>query len=110
MARMSESHLARIATDAAVQKLSFETIASRDWVASSLAGLKSVSAGRFVVHGAHDRAVIPSHCLGIEIEAALAFGTGHHGTTRGCLLALDRILRARRPPRRVLDVGTGTGV
>jgi len=99
-----------IAGDAAVQKLSFETIASRDWVASSLAGLKSVSAGRFVVHGAHDRAVIPSHCLGIEIEAALAFGTGHHGTTRGCLLALDRILRARRPPRRVLDVGTGTGV
>lgn len=99
-----------IAGDAAVAKLSFETIASRDWVASSLAGLKPVSAGRFVVHGAHDRAVIPSHCLGIEIEAALAFGTGHHGTTRGCLLALDRILRARRPPRRVLDVGTGTGV
>jgi ribosomal protein L11 methyltransferase len=62
-----------------------------------------------VVHGAHDRAAIPSHRLGIEIEAALAFGTGHHGTTRGCLLALDRILRARRP-RRVLDVGTGTGV
>ena len=98
-----------IAGDAAAAKLSFETIASRDWVASSLAGLKPVRAGRFVVHGAHDRAAIPARCLGIEIEAALAFGTGHHGTTRGCLLALDRILRARRP-RRVLDVGTGTGV
>src|SRR5262249_25412605 len=98
-----------IAGHAAAAKLSFETIASRDWVASSLAGLKPVRAGRFVVHGAHDRAAIPSHCLGIEIEAALAFGTGHHGTTRGCLLALDRILKARRS-RRVLDLGTGTGV
>jgi ribosomal protein L11 methyltransferase len=47
--------------------------------------------------------------IGIEIEAALAFGTGHHGTTRGCLLALDRIVKARRL-RRILDVGTGTGV
>ena len=47
--------------------------------------------------------------LGIEIEAALAFGTGHHGTTRGCLLLLDQVLKARRP-RRVLDLGSGTGV
>ena len=77
--------------------------------AVALAWLKPVAGGRFVVHGAHDRAAIPSHCVGIEIEAALAFGTGHHGTTRGCLLALDQILRAHRP-RRILDVGTGTGV
>jgi ribosomal protein L11 methyltransferase len=98
-----------IAGEAAVAALSFETVAARDWVAASLAGLKPVGAGRFVVHGAHDRAGIPSHCVGIEIEAALAFGTGHHGTTRGCLLALDQILRAHRP-RRILDVGTGTGV
>ena len=98
-----------IAGETAVTALSFETVAARDWVAASLAGLKPVAAGRFVVHGAHDRAAIPSHCLGIEIEAALAFGTGHHGTTRGCLLALDQILRAHRP-RRILDVGTGTGV
>ena len=47
--------------------------------------------------------------IGIEIEAALAFGTGHHGTTRGCLLALDGLLKQRRP-RRILDIGTGTGV
>ena len=98
-----------IAGETAVTGLSFETVAARDWVAASLAGLKPVAAGRFVVHGAHDRAAIPSHCVGIEIEAALAFGTGHHGTTRGCLLALDQILRAHRP-RRILDVGTGTGV
>jgi ribosomal protein L11 methyltransferase len=89
--------------------LSFETIAATDWVATSLAGLKPVTAGRFVVHGAHDRAVAATPRIGIEIEAALAFGTGHHGTTRGCLLAFDRIFRAHRP-RRILDVGTGTGV
>ena len=59
-----------------------------DWVAQSLAGLKPVRAGRFIVHGAHDRADLRANDIGIEIEAALAFGTGHHGTTRGCLLAL----------------------
>ena len=52
---------------------------------------------------------VPANKLGIEIEAALAFGTGHHGTTRGCLLLLDQVLKAHRP-RRVLDLGTGTGV
>jgi ribosomal protein L11 methyltransferase len=89
--------------------LSFETIEQKDWVAASLADLKPVTAGRFTVHGAHDRARVAPNRLGIEIEAALAFGTGHHGTTRGCLLALDALLKHRRP-RRVLDVGTGTGV
>ena len=62
-----------------------------------------------MVHGAHDRAALLENDVGIEIEAALAFGTGHHGTTRGCLAALDAILKRHRP-RRVLDVGTGTGV
>jgi len=89
--------------------LAFETITPKDWVAASLADLKPVIAGRFTVHGAHDRARIAPNRLGIEIEAALAFGTGHHGTTRGCLLALDALLKQRRP-RRILDVGTGTGV
>jgi ribosomal protein L11 methyltransferase len=97
-----------------------ETVAARDWVAASLAGLKPVSAGRFLVHGAHDRAGVPAHRVGIEVEAALAFGTGHHGTTRGCLLALDALLkrglrparpgRPARPAARILDIGTGTGV
>jgi ribosomal protein L11 methyltransferase len=87
----------------------FERIAAKDWVAESLAGLKPVEAGRFVVHGAHDRAKVAVNRIGIEVEAALAFGTGHHGTTRGCLLALDGMSR-RRHPRRILDVGTGTGV
>ncbi len=61
------------------------------------------------MHGRHDRAKVPPNKLGIEIEAALAFGTGHHGTTRGCLLLLEQVLKARHP-RRVLDLGTGTGV
>jgi ribosomal protein L11 methyltransferase len=89
-------------------RLTFETVAAKDWVAASLAGLKPVEAGRFTVHGAHDRARIAPNRIGIEIEAALAFGTGHHGTTRGCLLALDGLLKER--PQRVLDIGTGTGV
>ena len=62
------------------------------------------------MHGAHDRARVPSHCIGIEIEAATAFGTGHHGTTRGCLLALDALARRRQRPRHILDLGTGSGV
>lgn len=90
-------------------RLTFETVEARDWVAASLSALKPVAAGRFMVHGAHDRAQVAPNRIGIEIEAALAFGTGHHGTTRGCLLALDRLIKARRP-RRVLDIGTGTGV
>jgi ribosomal protein L11 methyltransferase len=98
-----------IAGDDAGERVAFASVAARDWVAQSLAGLAPVPAGRFVVHGAHDRHRIPPSRIGIEIEAALAFGTGHHGTTRGCLLALDRILD-RRSPRRILDVGSGTGV
>src|SRR6516225_154076 len=114
------------AGSAAARALVFETLAPTDWVRKSLEGLAPVEAGRFVVHGAHDRARVRANRTSIEIEAALAFGTGHHGTTRGCLLALDRIVKARRrrrsnsvgstlprkPERRtvVLDIGTGTGV
>ena len=93
--------------------LTFERTEPKDWVEASLAGLAPVWAGRFVVHGAHDRAHIATNRIGIEIEAALAFGTGHHGTTRGCLLAVDRATKTHRPGRlirRILDVGTGTGV
>jgi len=87
----------------------FAEIAKEDWVLKSLAGLEPVRAGRVVVHGSHDRERLKSNDIGVEIEAALAFGTGHHGTTLGCLRALDRITKRRRP-RHVLDVGTGTGV
>jgi ribosomal protein L11 methyltransferase len=89
--------------------LTFDTVEARDWVKASLEDLVPVPAGRFVVHGAHDRQHVAVNKLAIEIEAALAFGTGHHGTTRGCLLLLDHVLKAHQP-RRVLDLGTGTGV
>lgn len=94
--------------DAAAQ-IEFGRVAQRDWVASSLEGLSAVRAGRFLVHGSHDRERVKPNDIALEIEAALAFGTGHHGTTRGCLTFLDQICKTRRP-RRILDVGTGTGV
>jgi ribosomal protein L11 methyltransferase len=87
----------------------FTAVEARDWVKASLDGLKPVRAGRFLVHGAHDRDSVRINDVAIEIEAGLAFGTGHHGTTAGCLLAIDSELKRRRP-RHVLDVGTGTGV
>jgi ribosomal protein L11 methyltransferase len=101
--------IASAAGEAVADAVVFDRVAQRDWVASSLAGLAPVLAGRFLVHGAHDRARVGGHQIGLEIEAALAFGTGHHGTTRGCLTMLDRVLRRRRPFR-IADVGTGTGV
>ena len=97
------------AGDNVAQSIDFDTVEARDWVKAALADLVPVPAGRFTVHGQHDRPRIPPNKLGIEIEAALAFGTGHHGTTRGCLLLLDQVLKVWYP-RRVLDLGTGTGV
>jgi ribosomal protein L11 methyltransferase len=87
----------------------FSRVEEKDWVASSLEGLAPVRAGRFLVHGSHDRAAVRQNDIGLEIEAALAFGTGHHGSTHGCLLMLDRVGRRRRP-RAILDLGTGSGV
>ncbi len=102
--------LVRLAAgDEAAQDIAFDRVEAKDWVKATLEELVPVRAGRFIVHGHHDRAKIPPNKLGIEIEAALAFGTGHHGTTRGCLLLLDSVLKAH-DPRRPLDLGTGTGV
>jgi ribosomal protein L11 methyltransferase len=86
-----------------------ETLADTDWITASQHARPPVVAGRYIVHGAHDRAKVRRRRWAIEIEASQAFGTGHHGSTEGCLIALDRLLR-HHPVSRALDIGAGTGV
>ena len=93
----------------AAARVEFGMTEKADWVANALAGLVPVRAGRFLVHGSHDRDKVKTNDIAIEIEAGLAFGTGHHGTTRGCLLHFDKLVKRRRP-RKILDVGCGAGV
>ncbi|MEL6299052.1 MAG: 50S ribosomal protein L11 methyltransferase [Pseudomonadota bacterium] len=88
---------------------SWEPVPDENWVAISQSALPPVEAGRFVVHGTHDRDRIPHGPLSIEIDAGEAFGTAHHATTYGCLIALSRIANGWHPAR-VLDLGTGSGV
>ena len=90
-------------------KVTREVLADADWLAMALSGLPPVRAGRFFVYGMHDRGRTPASTVNLRIEAGAAFGTGHHGTTVGCLLAYDRLIKAKRY-RKVLDVGAGTGV
>ena len=85
------------------------TLPDTDWVKHSLQGLAPVVAGRFFLHGSHDRERRRSGGVSLEIDAGTAFGTGHHGTTTGCLLALDALLKHRKP-KNILDLGCGTGV
>ena len=101
--------IADVFGEALAATIATEAVAEQDWVRHSLDGLAPVRAGRFMVHGGHDRSAVRPNDHALEIEAALAFGTGHHGTTRGCLLALSAVLKRRRP-RRIVDLGTGTGV
>jgi len=86
-----------------------EKLADADWLAMALSGLPPVRAGRFFVYGAHDMGLAPASTINLRIEAGAAFGTGHHGTTVGCLQAFHDLLKAQRFER-VLDVGCGTGV
>ena len=86
-----------------------EVLADADWLAMALSGLPPVRAGRFFIFGVHDRGRAPVNAVNLRIEAGAAFGTGHHGTTVGCLLAYDQLLKSRRFAK-VLDVGAGTGV
>jgi ribosomal protein L11 methyltransferase len=85
-------------------------IPDTDWVAKVRRELSPVHAGRFIVYGGHDADAVSEHLIGLRVEAAMAFGTGHHETTRGCLLALDALSRALPRPRRVADIGCGTAV
>lgn len=92
--------------DAVIER---EVIPDVDWIAKSLEGLSPVRAGRFLVHGSHDRDKVRLNDIAIEIDAGQAFGTGHHGTTAGCLEVIETVMRARKV-RNALDLGTGSGV
>lgn len=104
-ARIADS-LSEEFPDAVIER---EIIPDIDWIAKSLEGLKPVRAGRFLVHGSHDRDKVRSGDIAIEIDAGQAFGTGHHGTTAGCLETIERVLNAENP-KNALDLGTGSGV
>ncbi len=101
--------IARSAGDGALGALRIEALPEADWVTLSQGKRGPVAAGRFLVHGSHDRGRIPRGRFSIEIDAGQAFGTAHHASTRGCLLALDDLLKRWRP-RVVADIGTGTGI
>ena len=81
-----------------------------DWVSKVQRSLKPVIAGRFFVYGAHDKGKVPRNCKPLLIEASMAFGTGHHGTTKGCLLALEYLLNDGLDAKNIIDVGCGTAV
>jgi ribosomal protein L11 methyltransferase len=89
--------------------LAIARVARRDWVAENQASFPPLGVARFVVHGSHRPARVPAGRIALRIDAATAFGTGEHSSTRGCLVAIDALARRRRP-RRVLDMGTGTGI
>jgi ribosomal protein L11 methyltransferase len=85
-------------------------VPDQDWVALVRRELAPVEAGRFFVYGSHDADKVPAGRIGLLIEAAMAFGTGHHGTTLGCLLALDRLLDQGIVAQNTADIGCGTAV
>jgi ribosomal protein L11 methyltransferase len=89
-------------------RLKFAKIGPKDWLGENRAAFAPVRVGRFVVHGGYDRHAVGPNEIGIEIEAALAFGTGHHGTTQGCLAAIERAKR-RTPSPRSRGEGRGEG-
>ena len=84
-------------------------IEDENWVARALEGLPPVRTQRFFIYGEHSASNVPANAIGLKIEASYAFGTGHHGTTRGCLLAYEQLAKRRRF-RNALDLGCGTGV
>ncbi|WP_224813837.1 50S ribosomal protein L11 methyltransferase [Hasllibacter sp. MH4015] len=85
-------------------------VPDQDWVAHVRRELHPVAAGRFFLHGSHDADKVPEGAIPLLIEAAMAFGTGHHGTTKGCLEAVDKLFTAGVRPRAVADIGCGTAV
>jgi ribosomal protein L11 methyltransferase len=98
-----------VATEGLFADLAIERLTPRDWVAENQQSFPPLRAGRFFIHGSHITNLVPAGAIGLCIDAATAFGTGEHATTRGCLLALDRLVKQGRR-RHPLDMGTGTGI
>ncbi len=105
-----EAALALLAAAFAANPFAVSEVPETDWVAKVQRELQPVEAGRFFVYGAHDAGRVPQSATPLLIEASMAFGTGHHGTTLGCLGALDRLITAGLRPERVADIGCGTAV
>jgi ribosomal protein L11 methyltransferase len=86
----------------------WDRLPRQDWVSINQASFQPLSVGHFFIHGSHFKGRVPPGRIALEIDAATAFGTGEHATTRGCLTMLDAM--ASHAPRRILDMGTGTGI
>lgn len=105
-----EASLALLAVAFGAKPFAVAELPEVDWVAKVKRDLSPVAAGRFFVYGSHDADQVPADCEPLLIEAAMAFGTGHHGTTLGCLKALDRVANEGFVGRNVADIGCGTAV
>jgi len=102
--------LAVLAAALGAKEFTISELPETDWVAHVRRELAPVEAGRFFVYGSHDADKVPADCEPLLIEAAMAFGTGHHGTTLGCLRALDRLAGEGFHGKNVVDIGCGTAV
>ncbi len=105
-----DTGLALLAASFGARPFVVSELPETDWVAKVRRELSPVEAGRFYVHGSHDADTLPEGAVGLLIEAAMAFGTGHHGTTLGCLRALETLIADGEAPQAVLDLGCGTAV
>ena len=102
--------LALLAAGFQAEEFKISELPQIDWVSKVQRSLKPVVAGRFFVYGSHDSDKVPPDCEPLLIEASMAFGTGHHGTTKGCLLALEQLITDGFKAKNVIDVGCGTAV
>ena len=105
-----ETALALLAAALGAAPFVISELPETDWVAHVRRDLVPVRAGRFFVYGSHDADKVPADVIPLLIEAAMAFGTGHHGTTLGCLKALDQLVTDGFTPERIADIGCGTAV
>ena len=108
--RPDEIALALLAASSGAADFVISEVPETDWVAHVRRELPPVEAGRFFVYGSHDADLVPEDRIALLIEASMAFGTGHHGTTLGCLRALDRIVDSGFEPESVADIGAGSAV